>query len=74
MQVSGSRIHFFGMNCLMTSPLKSHKRVKYMRTKIFFLSKGTLGKKEKTVDCKKAFELFADLSSFFSGPVLLEVI
>lgn len=28
------------------------------------MSKGTLGKNGKTVDCKKAFELFADLSSF----------
>lgn len=28
------------------------------------MSKGTLGKNGKTADCQKAFELFADLSSF----------
>ena len=35
-----------------------------MRTKFYFLSRGIVGKKGKTADCKKAFELSADLSIF----------
>lgn len=48
----------------MTSPIESHRRVKYMRTKSVFFSRGIVGEKDKTVDCKKAFGLPGALFTF----------